>query len=68
MSVKNNNFIASVIGFFEVTIWFLIVKEALNTNDNSLFIIFSYALGFSTGTYIGGILSNKFAFKKYSST
>ena len=57
-SVKGQNFIASVIGFIEITVWFLVVKEALNTDNNSLWIVFSYASGFSVGTYIGGILSN----------
>ena len=60
MTVKNKNIIASIIGFIEITVWFLVVKEALNTNNNSIFIVFSYALGFSTGTYIGGIISNKY--------
>ena len=59
-SVKGKNLIASLIGFAEITIWFLVVKEALNTDENSLWIVFSYASGFSTGTYIGGIISNKF--------
>ena len=60
MTVKNKNIIASIIGFIEITVWFLIVKEALNTNNKSIFIVFSYALGFSVGTYIGGIISNKY--------
>lgn len=60
MTVKNKNLIASIIGFIEITVWFLVVKEALNTENNSIFIVFSYALGFSTGTYIGGIISNKY--------
>ena len=60
MTVKNKNIIASIIGFIEITVWFLVVKEALNTNNNSIFIVFSYALGFSTGTYIGGKISNKY--------
>ena len=59
-SVKGKNLIASLIGFVEITVWFLVVKEALNTDENSLWIVFSYASGFSTGTYIGGIISNKF--------
>lgn len=57
-SVKGQNLIASIIGFVEITVWFLVVKEALNTTNNSLWIVFSYASGFSVGTYIGGILSN----------
>ena len=60
MTVKNKNIIASIIGFIEITVWFLVVKEALNTDNNSIFIVFSYALGFSIGTYIGGIISNKY--------
>lgn len=60
MTVKNKNLIASVIGFVEITVWFLVVKEALNTDNNSIFIVFSYALGFSTGTYIGGLISNRY--------
>lgn len=59
-TVKEKNIIASIIGFVEVTIWFLVVKEALNTYDNSYYIVFSYASGFAIGTYIGGVLSNKF--------
>lgn len=59
-SVKGENFIASAIGFIEITVWFLIVREALNTDAGGLWITLSYAGGFSTGTYIGGILSNKF--------
>ena len=39
---------------------FLVVREALTTTDNSLFIVISYALGFSTGTYIGGLISNRY--------
>ena len=60
MTVKNKNIIASIIGFIEITVWFLVVKEALNTQNNSILIVFSYALGFATGTYIGGIISNKY--------
>lgn len=60
LTVKNKNLVASIIGFFEVFIWFIIVKDALNSTDNSIFIAISYALGFSTGTYTGGILANLF--------
>ena len=59
-TVKGKDFIAALIGIVEITVWFLVVKEALNTNNNSMWIIFSYAMGFSIGTYIGGKISNKF--------
>lgn len=58
-TVKNKNLIASIIGFFEVLVWFIIAKEALDTSSNSIFIAVFYALGFSFGTFIGGIISNK---------
>lgn len=57
-TVKGDKIISSIVGFIEVLIWFLIVREALNTDDSSIFIAVSYALGFATGTYIGGYLSN----------
>ena len=58
-TVKGKNLIASLIGFVEICIWFTIVREALNTDETSLFIMFSYAAGYATGTYIGGKLSSK---------
>lgn len=58
--VKGQKLVASLIGFFEVLIWFLVVREALNTDLDSIWIAISYAGGFATGTYIGGILSNSF--------
>lgn len=59
-TVKGKSLKASIIGFFEVLIWFLIVREALNTDESGLFIAISYALGYATGTFIGGFLSDVF--------
>lgn len=60
ITIKGKSLYASIVGFIEIFIWFVIVKEALNTDETSIFIAISYALGFATGTYIGGKLSNKF--------
>lgn len=60
ITIKGKNFLASLIGFIEILVWFLVVKEAINTTINSIWIAISYALGFASGTYIGGFLSNKF--------
>ena len=60
ITVKGKNLYASLVGFFEVFVWFIIVREALNTDETSIWVAISYALGFATGTYIGGILSKKF--------
>lgn len=59
ITVKGKTWLAATVGFLELFIWFVIVKEALNTDNNSIFIAISYAGGFATGTYIGGIISNK---------
>ena len=58
--VKGKTKIAALIGFVEVLIWFLIVKEALNTGVNSIWIGISYAAGFATGTLLGGYISKTF--------
>lgn len=58
-TVKGKSVIASLIGFIEICIWFTVVREALNTDETSLWIMISYAAGYATGTYIGGKLSNK---------
>lgn len=60
ITIKGKAMYASIIGFIEVFVWFLIVREALNTNIESIWIAISYSLGFATGTYIGAILSNHF--------
>lgn len=60
ITVKGKALYASLIGFIEVFVWFIIVREALNTELESIWIAISYSLGFATGTYIGSLLSNHF--------
>ena len=60
LTVKDKKYLASIIGFIEVFIWFIIVKDALNNNSNSIILGIFYALGFSIGTYLGGVLSKLF--------
>ena len=50
--VKGKNLIGSILGFIEVAVWFLVVEQALTTDDFNLFIVISYSLGFATGTYV----------------
>ena len=58
-TVKGNRFVASTIGFIEMLIWFLIVKEALNTDLTSIWIAVSYAGGYALGTLLGSYLSER---------
>ena len=57
LCVKGKTIEPFIIAFFEVLIWYVVAKEALNTSGNTFFIASSYALGYATGTYIGTILS-----------
>ncbi|MDD4705598.1 MAG: DUF5698 domain-containing protein [Bacilli bacterium] len=57
--VKGRKFTATVIAFVEVTIWFLVAREAINSVFDSWFIPISFAGGYATGTYIGIFLSEK---------
>jgi len=60
ITVKGKSLYASIIGFVEVFIWFIIVREALNTDVNNIWVAISYSLGFATGTFLGSIISTKF--------
>ena len=60
ITVKGKASIAALIGFIEVLIWFLVVREALATDVGGIFVAFAYSAGYATGTLIGSYLSNKF--------
>lgn len=58
--VKGRRFTPAIIAFFEVLIWFVVAREALTTSVKSIAIPVFYALGYATGTFIGGFISNNF--------
>ena len=61
-TVRGKPYIAASIAFVEVTLWFLIVREALNCETRGLetyLIAISYALGYSLGTLLGGLITSK---------
>ena len=58
MTIKRKTLLASIIAFVEVFIWFVIAKEALNIPINTIWIPFSYSLGYASGTFIGSFISN----------
>ncbi len=58
LTVKGKRLTATLIGFVDVIIWFLVVREALNTKMDSMWIALSYAGGYAAGTFIGTTLSN----------
>ena len=57
--IKGRNVLSGLIGFFEVLIWFLIVREALSSPEQNIWIAIFYSLGFAAGTIIGAFISDK---------
>ena len=57
--LRGKTSIVAIIAFFEITIWFLVARTALNTELN-VFIVLSYSGGYTMGTIIGTIVTDKF--------
>lgn len=58
--VRGKILVAASLAFVEVMIWFMVAREALTTDINSILIPVSYALGYATGTSIGTYISKNF--------
>lgn len=58
LTVKEKTLLSAVIGFMEVFIWYLVVKDALTGDTPALLTAVSYAGGYATGTFVGGKLAN----------
>ncbi len=57
--VKNKRITAAIIGFIDVFIWFVIVREALVTDSTSIFIPLCYAGGYAAGALLGSVISSR---------
>ncbi len=60
LTVKGKTLPAALLGFVEVFIWFIVVRDALTNSGEGVFIAIAYAAGYAVGTYIGGKFSNRF--------
>ena len=56
--VKEKKIFATITAFFEVLIWFLVAREALNQATKYPIIIIAYAGGYAAGTLIGSLISS----------
>ena len=57
--VREKTKLAALIGFFEVFIWYIVVRDAINSDGPVLAIAASYAAGYACGTFFGGTLAKK---------
>ncbi len=60
LMVRGRRNITFILSFFEVLIWFVVVREALVNISDSIMVPISYAGGYACGTYIGSFFTNKF--------
>src|ERR1043165_1455955 len=57
---KGLKHIVPVLGFFEVLIWLIAIRQVFN-NLNNMACFISWAAGFSAGTYLGILIEEKLA-------
>ena len=57
--VKGKSITPAVVAFFEGLIWFVVAREALNTDLDSILIPIFYSLGYATGTFIGTFITSR---------
>lgn len=60
MVVKDRTILAFIFAFFEVFVWFMIVREALTSVDNVLLLALSYSAGYACGVMVGMYITDKF--------
>lgn len=57
--VREKALVAACFGFFEVFIWYIVVKDAMSSTDAVIPLATAYALGYATGTFVGGSLAKR---------
>lgn len=57
---KGRKFIAPLLGFVEVFLWILVIRQILNNVDNLVSCV-AFAGGFATGNFVGMIIEEKLA-------
>lgn len=58
--VRNKKLQSAIAGFCEMFIWYLVISEAINNGGSSIYIALAYGAGYGAGTFIGGMISDKF--------
>lgn len=58
--VKDKTAYAVITSFIQVFVWFLVVREALNSVENAFLIALSYSAGYACGVMVGMYLSDRF--------
>lgn len=60
MVVKDRTILAFIFAFFEVFVWFMIVREALTSVENVWLLAMSYSFGYACGVIVGMYITDRF--------
>jgi len=60
---KGYKLIAATLGFIEITIWLIVIRQVMGNMDNIASFL-AYGLGFATGNYVGMIIDEKVSMGK----
>lgn len=55
---RNLRYYASLIGFFEVLIWLMVIRQIFSNLDNPVCFV-AYAAGFAAGNFVGILIENR---------
>jgi uncharacterized protein YebE (UPF0316 family) len=58
--IEGKRVIAAILGFIEVSIWFLVIRSAITTQVGVVYIALAYGLGFALGHIIGYSIAERF--------
>ena len=61
MMVKGQRLKAAGLGFFECTIWGLVISTIIGTLGDNIFLLLFYCVGYATGLFLGSTIENKIA-------
>ncbi len=59
---KGEKLLGSIIGFFEIIIWVIIISTVLKDITSDPIKVVVYALGFAIGNYLGSVVEEKLSF------
>jgi len=59
---RDLKYFAPFVGFFEVLIWLLVIRQIMLSDGNNTACIIAYAAGFASGTFVGMYIENLLSF------
>lgn len=64
--IRGNRKLSFILGFFEITVWYIVVNKALGSGKMDIFVATAYSLGYASGAVVGSIIEEKLAIGQLS--